>query len=167
MIAQAAHREFCLAVEGAWWEWIPIDGNYELTFFQVEWDPIYNSVSLSSGRTYDRTGEQVANWDSRLARVDGEKRQILYHWQGRVKDSKGAVMKFNGLGEITFDLPVNGQSRITRGQGQFWDVDETLLAVKMRSTELRRVADDGTADTMTKGTSRQIRSLVVKTLSHW
>jgi hypothetical protein len=168
MIAQAAHREFCQSVEGTWWERIPIGRICELTFFQVEWAPMYNSVSLSDGRTYDRTGEPVAKWESLLARVDGEKRQILYHWQGRFTDSDRANMMFNGQGEMTFDLPVNSQSGITRGEGKFWDVDETHPAnTKVRSTQLRRVADDGTAATMTDGTSKQIRSLVVKTLSHW
>jgi hypothetical protein len=167
MIAQAAHREFCQSVEGAWWERIPVREICEVTFFQVESVPIYNIVSLS-GKTYDRNGEHVANWKSLLARVDGEKRQILYHWEGRYTAPDRANLMFNGFGEMNFDLPVNSQSRITRGEGKFWDVDEMHPEnTEVRSTELHRAADDGTAATMMGGTSEQIRSLVIETLSRW
>jgi hypothetical protein len=106
--------------------------------------------------------------DSILARADAERRQILYHWEGGWTDKGRANMKFNGFGKMTFELPLNLRSRISRGEGMFWDVDETHPAnTGVRATQLRRLVDAGTTATMTHGTSRQIRSLITKTLIHW
>lgn len=167
--AQAAMRAFFDRLKGAWWERITLGGKHWLSFFQIELDDLYNSVQLR-GRSYDTEGALIAHWSSLVARVSKEERKILYHWQGWYPESPDASPKdrFHGFGEMEFEVAQEASEPIIRGQGRFWDVDETHPErTVVKAVQLRRVGDKSDILAMTSGKDKDRRSVVVRTLGDW
>ena len=166
LAVQAEIYSFSNKIEGAWWERIRITGENAISFFQIEIDPLLNSVSLS-GKSYNKEGIQVSSWDSFLSRVEIGEYKILYLWEGSPLLVNANVSK-HGFGEMKFDKPKNPQDPIMRGEGKFWDVDEfhpekTLI----KPMQIKRIPDEEDIAVMTGGNEKEIRMLVKKTLDEW
>jgi hypothetical protein len=105
--AQEAIHIFSDKIEGAWFERIKQTGENVLSFFQIECDPLVNSVRLD-GKSYSKKGIQGASWNSTLSRIEIDNNKIVYLWQG----SKPTIanVPFHGYGEMIFDksLKTNG-----------------------------------------------------------
>jgi hypothetical protein len=169
LAAQAATNSFCERVTGAWWERLVSrdPGGARISFFEIEPDAPANSVCLR-GKSYNEEGTHVSNWDSVMARVDVEARQLLYLWKGWHPQSDLTHLTFHGFGEMDFDRPRDSSGPINRGEGKFWVVDEADPSKTMAtSIEIRRILDDKVARAMTAGTEKSIRSSVVKALDEW
>lgn len=163
-------RSFCARLTGAWWERISLkDGQHALSFFQIEDDPLFNSVSLVRGDTYDGDGHLTARWWSVMTRVDPSKKNgLLYHWKGEHTDPEAAKTPLHGFGEIDFDPPEKGGTLCLRGKGKFWSVDEACPERTIpKPMQIRRVTDSSAIATMTAGSEKDIAVLVRKTLDHW
>lgn len=164
---QAAIRRFCRTVEGAWWERIDAAGAGALSFFRIEADEVFDSVSLT-GRTYDEAGRHAANWKSAITRVDAEACRLLYHWKGWHSRPDIANVAFHGFGEMEFDRPLVPGDVVARGTGRFWNVDEAHPEkTVVKPIRLHRVENDGAVAVMTGGSEKAVRSLVRQTLHRW
>ncbi|MBI2186149.1 MAG: nucleotide-binding protein [Acidobacteria bacterium] len=167
--AQAAMRAFFDRLKGAWWQRITMEGTHWLSFFQIELDDLYNSVQLR-GSSYDAEGSPIAHWSSVVARVSKEERKIVYLWQGWYPESSNFSPqdRFHGFGEMEFEVSREASDPIIRGQGRFWDVDETHPArTVVKVVQLRRVADKSDILAMTSGKDKDLRSVVVRTFPDW
>lgn len=167
--AQAAMRTFFDRLKGAWWERITMGGRHWLSFLRIESDDLYNSVQLR-GDSYDAEGAPIAHWNSVVARVSKDERKILYHWQGWYPQSPNASPqdRFHGFGEMEFEVSREASEPIIRGQGRFWDVDETHPErTVVKAVQLRRVGDKSDILAMTSGKDKDIRSVIVRTLRDW
>jgi hypothetical protein len=164
---QVSQRRFCESIEGMWWERITTENVCALSFFRIEYDPLYNSVSLA-GRSYNPEGQHVANWNSVIARVDRDKRKVVYHWEGWYTVPDLANAMFRGFGVMEFEQPLDAGEAVIRGGGKFWDVDESRPEKTMvKLSQLRRVTAPGAGSVMTTGTEKAIRVLIKKTLDSW
>ena len=166
LAVQAEIYSFSNKIEGAWWERIRIAGENAISFFQIEIDPMINSVSLG-GKSFNKEGKQVASWSSFLSRVEIDEYKILYLWEGSPLLVNANVPK-HGFGEMKFDKPKNPQDPIVRGEGKFWDVDEfhpekTLI----KPMQIKRVTNEEDIAVMTGGKDKEIELLVKKTLVEW
>jgi hypothetical protein len=166
LAVQAEIYSFSNKIEGAWRERIRIAGENAISFFQIEINPLLNSVSLS-GKSYNKEGIQVSSWDSFLSRVGIGEYKILYLWEGSPLLVNANVPK-HGFGEMKFDKPKNPQDPIMRGEGKFWDVDEfhpekTLI----KPMQIKRIPDEEDIAVMTGGNEKEIKGLVKKTLAEW
>lgn len=163
--AQARIGTFCKRVAGTWWERITIEDASAISFFHIEQEALFNSVSIR-GNSYDNDGALAAHWNSVMARVDPNENKILYHWNGWHRRADIANVPFHGLGEMVFESSTG--TLITRGGGKFWKVDEahpdkTIIT----PIQLRRVTAKGVISTMTTGKEKDIRPLVARTLAEW
>jgi hypothetical protein len=165
--AQEGVRQFCESIEGAWWERITNGDVVALTFFRIEDDAVFNSVTLN-GRSYNQEGHHMAYWKSLLTRVDTEKHRILYHWEGWYTLPDRANLMFSGFGEMEFDKRLSAAALVIRGGGKFWDVNESHPEkTSVQATELRRVSEPRAISVMTDGKEKAVRSLIKKTLLAW
>lgn len=165
--AQAANRNFCQLIEGAWWERMTRADASILSFFRIETDDAFSSAALT-GRSYDEEGRHAANWKSVITRVDPEEEKLLYHWKGWHSRPDIANVAFHGFGEMEFDKPLAPGDVVTRGTGKFWNVDEAHPQnTVVKPIQLHRVRGDSAIATMTGGNEKAVRSLVKKTLLEW
>jgi hypothetical protein len=163
-------RDFCARLTGAWWERIALKGGqHALSFFHIEDDPLFNSVSIVRGDTYNSEGHLTAHWSSVMTRTDPSKKNgLLYHWKGEHTDPEEAKTPLHGFGEVEFDPPEKGGKLCMRGKGKFWSVDEACPERTIpKPMQFRRVTDPATIATMTTGSEKEIRTLVKKTLDRW
>ena len=164
---QTAVRSFCNKVEGSWWELILRDGSSSISYFQIESDLLYNSVSLM-GKSYDKNGFQVANWKSLIGRIDLDENKILYHWQGWYTAPELANISFSGFGEMEFDKPRNVMDIFIRGVGKFWDLDESHPEKTIiKPIQIHRIEDENIVSTMQEGNEKEIKLILKKTLNEW
>lgn len=164
---QAAIRHFCESIEGAWWERIAREDSSVLSFFRIEIDDVFNSVSLN-GDSYDREGGHVAKWKSVLTRIDQDENRLLYNWGGWHSRPEIANVQFHGFGEMEFDKPFKPGAMVNRGRGKFWNVDEAHPEnTIVKPIQLRRVEGDSAISTMSNGKEKAVRSLIRKTLLEW
>ena len=167
LATQAAIQTFCDRVEGAWWERIGLDDGNAISFFHIEPDPLFNSVRLD-GKSFDREGNQAANWWSVLGRADPDENRIRYHWMGWHIRPDLANIPFHGFGEMDFDKPGDPFGTISRGEGKFWNIDEAHPErTIVKPVQLRRVVAKDAVETMMAGTEKEVRTLVKKTLRQW
>jgi hypothetical protein len=165
--AQAAIRRFCESIEGAWWERITREDPSPLSFFRIETDDVFNSVSLT-GRSYDKEGRHAANWKSVIVRIDQDENKLLYHWRGWYLSPEIANVPFHGFGEMEFDKPLTPGDVVNRGGGKFWNVDEAHPEnTIVKPIQLRCVQGDSAISTMTSGNEKAVRSLIKRTLLEW
>lgn len=167
--AQRALRAFLDRLQGTWWERIAFGGKHWLSFFQIDFDEILNSVQLR-GVSYDADGALIAHWSSVVARVSKDESKILYQWQGWYPESSIASPqdRFHGFGEMEFDVSREAGDPVVRGQGRFWDVDEAHPErTVVKTTQLRRLRDKSDILAMTGGKEKDIRSVVARTLRDW
>lgn len=164
---QATMRRFCEAIEGAWWERITRDGASALSFFRIDVDEAFNSVSLN-GKSYDKDGLHAANWKSVIARIDPDESKLLYHWRGWHSRPDIANVPFHGFGEMEFDKPLKPGDGVDHGGGRFWNIDEAHPEnTIVKPIQLRRVQGDSAVATMTSGKEKAVQSLVKRTLLEW
>lgn len=164
---QAAIRRFYESIEGAWWQRITGKDPGALSFFRIETDDIFNSVSLT-GKSYDKEGRHVAKWKSVMARVDQNEKKLLYHWSGWYPSPDLSNVPFHGFGEMEFDKPLKPGDVVNRGVGKFWNVDEAHPEnTVVQPVQLRRVQDDSDISTMTSGNEKALRSLIKRILLGW
>ena len=164
---QAAIRRFCESIEGAWWERITREDASALSFFRIEIDDAFNSVSLT-GKSYDKEGLHAANWKSVIARIDQAENKLLYHWRGWHSRPDIANVPFHGFGEMEFDKPLKPGDVVNRGGGKFWNVDEAHPEnTIVKPIQLRRAQGDSAISTMTSGKEKAVRSLIKRTLLEW
>jgi Predicted nucleotide-binding protein containing TIR-like domain len=162
-----AIQDFCERVKGDWWERIMRDDASAISFFQIEYDPLFSSVLLS-GKSYDRDGRHIGNWKSVLGRVEKDDNTILYYWKGWHATAALANIHFHGFGDIEFDKPLRSGETISRGSGRFWNVDETHPErTIIKPIQIRRILDAGALETIAAGNEKAIGSLIQKTLSEW
>jgi hypothetical protein len=162
-------RAFCERLKGAWWERITVGSKQWLSFLQIELDHLYNSVQLI-GRTYNAKGIQIAHWKSIQARVSKEEKKVLYHWQGwyHVSAYASPQDRFQGFGELEFEVLGETGVPITAGQGKYWDVDEAHPEkTVVNPMKLRRIVDGRNIATMTSGKEKDIQQVVVRALRDW
>jgi hypothetical protein len=156
--AQAAITSFCDRVKGEWWERISVDDHYELGYFQIKCEDLYNSVQLE-GRVYNEEGALEAYWKSAATGVDTGDRKIIYVrkcWHPRNPDKEW----YHGFGEMEFEDSENSN----RGWGRFCDIDRTHPErAVVRPVSLRRVG--GEKSTMRRDIENDVRPLIVKILS--
>jgi predicted nucleotide-binding protein len=165
-LEQAAIHNFCRRIEGAWWSKMIKAGKNSIGFFQIDIDPLYNSVSLD-GKAYTKEGVHLANWNSLFGRVDIDDNKVLYHWKGSHQLGNPNV-PFHGYGEMEFNRPQKIQDMIILGESRFWDVDEFHPENTVQKlSNLRRILDEDTISTMTGGNEKKIRLLVKKTIEEW
>jgi hypothetical protein len=165
--AQESIRTFCRRVAGAWWERITVEDPSAISFFHIEHEASFHSVSLR-GSSYNQDGSLVAHWNSVMARVDPAENKILYHWKGWHSQADIANVSFHGLGEMEFEGRAETGKLITRGRGRFWKVDEAHPDKTItKPIQLRRVAERTVISTMTSGKENDIRTLVGQTLAQW
>jgi CAP12/Pycsar effector protein, TIR domain len=165
---QSAIRAFCARVEGTWWSRITREDPVTMSFVRIEADPLFNTVCLKAGKSFDKRGKLIANWKSLLAGVDVERHSIRYHWSGWHTTPNFANALFHGFGEMEFDKPPGPKSPFLRGSGRFWDVDETHPEkTKVKPCQLRRLSDETSIAVMADGNEKEVRALVRKTLVAW
>jgi hypothetical protein len=58
-----------------------------------------------NGTSYSTQGTYVADWKSLIARIDKNKKKILYHWEGQSTILEIAHVTFHGFGVFEFDSP--------------------------------------------------------------
>jgi hypothetical protein len=97
-------RRFCESIEGPLWERIRRDDISALSFFWIRSEAAFNSVSMN-GTSYSTQGTYVADWKSLIARIDKNKKKILYHWEGQSTILEIAHVTFHGFGVFEFDSP--------------------------------------------------------------
>jgi hypothetical protein len=165
---QTAIRAFGARVEGAWWSRITRRDPVNMSFVHIEPDPLFNSVCLKEGKSFDRDGNFIANWKSVLAGVDPDQLSIRYSWSGWHTTPERANSLFLGLGEMVFDKPAGAKAAFVRGSGRFWDVDESHPEkTRVKPTQHRRLTDEKSIAIMTSGNEKEVRALVRKTLLDW
>jgi hypothetical protein len=168
--ALAATHAFCDRLTGAWWELVTEGSRQWLSFFTIETDNLHNSVQLKDGRHFETDGSLSASWKSITVRHSTEENKISYLWQGWYSGGGKASPqdRFHGYGEIEFQVPLQANEPITRGQGKFWDVDESHPdKTTVKVAELRRVDDPEVVAKMTGGNKQKAATLVKKTLRDW
>ena len=167
LAAQMKIRDFCALVEGSWWERITRSGINAISFFQIEPDILFNSVSLT-GKSYNKEGIHVANWKSLIGRVETDENKILYNWRGWHTQPNLANIPFHGFGEMEFDRPAIPGRWISHGEGKFWDVDEVHPEKTIiKPTQFKRIFDEGVISAMIAGSVNEIKLIVKKTLDEW
>jgi hypothetical protein len=165
-LEQTAIHKFCCKIKGAWWSKMIKAGKNSIGFFQIDIDPLYNSVCLD-GKAYTKDGVHLANWNSIFGRVDIDDNKVLYHWRGSHQIGNPNV-PFHGYGELEFNKPKKIQDIIILGESRFWDVDEFHPENTVQKlSNLRRIVDEDTISTMTGGKEKQIKLLVKKTIEEW
>lgn len=168
LAAESAIRAFCTRVEGSWWERISREDPVAMGFVRIENDPLFKTVCLKAGKSFDKDGVFIANWNSLLAGVNVDRYSIRYHWSGWYTTPELGDSLFDGFGEMKFDKPADAKGPILRGSGRFWDMDESHPEqTKVKPSELRRLTDPRAIATMSEGTEKEVRSLVRKTLLEW
>jgi hypothetical protein len=166
-LKQAEVRSFCDKVEGSWWEYVLREGADAISYFQIESDLLYNSVSLT-GKSYDKNGFQVSNWKSLIGRIDPDENKILYHWKGWHTAPELANLPFSGFGEIEFYKPRNVTDIFMRGGGKFWDVDEAHPEkTTIDPIQIHRIEDENIILTMQEGNNNERSIILKKTLDEW
>jgi hypothetical protein len=163
---QAENKRLIGLLCGDWWERITLEGVSAISFLQINWDPLFNSVFLG-GKSYNSDGAHRATWRSLIARVDkeGNKLRLQYVWKGEHIKGELANVPFHGFGSMEFDEPSDPGEEVCSGTGKFWEVDEFHPAQTiLKPTELRRVRDDSAARTINKGTKKEIKELIEGTL---
>ncbi|MFA5242247.1 MAG: nucleotide-binding protein [Sulfuricella sp.] len=167
--ARASTLSFCERLEGAWWEHVSAGEKCWLSFFKIELDNLHNSVQLNDGRHFEPDGSLTARWKSVTTRFFREENKVVYLWQGWYPSSTDASPqdRFHGYGEFEFEIPAKASEPIARGQGKFWNVDETHPErTLIKVVQLRRVPDKSIS-TMTSGKQKEIRDLVTRTFRDW
>jgi hypothetical protein len=163
--ARAAIRSFSERVIGAWWERVTTNGQKSLSFVQIEFDDVFDSVQLR-GRYFDAQGSLTARWNSVVVRIQTTEKKILYAWQGWYPATPND--RFHGFAEKEFDGSALPMEPLMRGHGKFWDVNEAHPEkTSVRSVELRRIVDNNVVRTITDGKEKDVRALIVKTLDEW
>lgn len=158
-------RRFSDSIQGAWWERITVADVRRLSFFQIEFDNIYNAVHFR-GKLYNNEGELKAHWKSVVVRILKDENKILYHWQGWYPSSPKD--RFHGFGEMEFQKPAEVHGAILRGYGRYWDVDEAHPEkTVVKSAQLRRIQDKKEISTMITGSEKDRKALVIQTLDKW
>lgn len=169
LATQEAIHLFVQRIAGAWWERITaLEDSSVLSFFTLEPDPLFNSVTLR-GQSYGEDGQLAAYWRSEMARVDIGRREVHYHWTGWHPD-RSAHADFLGVGVLQFSSADAGlgSQPVIDGHGRFWDVDETRPdRTRVKPVELRRIADEATAHCMAHGQGAARRACVLAALAHW
>jgi hypothetical protein len=141
-------------------------GKNAIGFFQIELDPLLNSVSLD-GKAFTKDGIHLANWNSIFGRVELDENKVLYHWRGSHQLGNPNV-PFHGYGEMEFDKPKKIQDLISLGESKFWDVDEFHPEKTVQKlSKLKRIYDEDVISTLTGGNEKQIKQLVKRTLDKW
>lgn len=159
-----AVRTFCKRVTGEWWQRILVKDVSAVSFFRIKDDTVFNSLSLS-GSSYDKTGALVGYWESIMARIYAEKNKVLSSWKGWHTQDGMTHISFHGFGEMDFEGEADAKS-LTHGHGRFWKVDEANPAKTINTPmQLRRITDKTTVSTMTSGTKKKVRMLILHTLA--
>jgi hypothetical protein len=167
--AQSSMLAFSERLAGAWWEYVTVGDKRWLSFFRIEMDILHNSVQFRDGRHFEPEGSLTANWKSVTTRYFRDEGKVVYLWQGWYPSSADASPqdRFHGFGEFEFEVPAKAGEPISRGQGKFWDVDETHPErTLVKVVQLRRVLDKDVA-TMSSGKQKEIRGLVARTFRDW
>jgi hypothetical protein len=165
-LEQKAIHEFCNKIEGAWWSRMIKVGKNAIGFFQIEPDPLFNSVRLD-GKAYTKDGFHLANWNSIFSRVEIDENKVLYHWKGSHQVGNPNV-PFHGYGEMEFDNPKKALDLISLGESKFWDVDEFHPEKTVQKlTKLKRIINDETISAMISGNEKEIIKLIKFTIDEW
>jgi hypothetical protein len=76
--------------------------------------------------------------------------------------------QFHGFGTMEFTVSRQAGQPVSRGKGEFWDVDETRPEkTVMKSIQLHRIDDQDDIRKMTDGKEKEYRAVVVRTLDDW
>ena len=163
---QAENQRLIDALCGDWWERIMLEGASAVSLLRISPDPLFNSLILG-GTSYDAEGEPSADWSSVIARVDqeGGKLVIKYVWTGKHRNPKIAHVPFHGFGAMRFDAPADPGDPVSRGSGDFWDVDESTKQTLLKPIELRRVTNHDDLRTAKHGTKQEIKALIHRMLA--
>jgi hypothetical protein len=164
---QEGIRTFCEKVTGAWWQRITVKDVSAVSFFRIQRNTLFNSLSLS-GSSYDDTGTLVGYWESVMARIGADEKKVLYSWKGWHSQEGMAHDSFHGFGEMDFEGGGDADALITRGRGRFWKVDEAHPGKTIVTPiQLRRITEKTAVSTMTSGTEKDVRMLIIHTLAEW
>jgi hypothetical protein len=119
----AEKRKLISRICGWWWEVIRVDGDIEVSLFEIRPNPMTNSVVCEHGFHYDRQGRPLSKWHSVMADVAMERKDIVlsYYWKGKRLHGDKLGQRFEGFGRIEFDQPFPPTNRVDRGSGRFWD----------------------------------------------
>lgn len=165
-LEQSAIHDFCCKIEGAWWSRMIKAGKNAIGFFQIELDPLFNSVKLD-GKAFTKDGIHLANWNSHFGHIEVNESRVLYHWKG-LHQIINPNVPFHGYGEMKFVIPNQINDLIIVGESRFWDVDEFHPERTVQKvTTLKRIVDENTISTMTGGNEKRIKELVKKTIKEW
>ena len=166
LAARAAMHSFYDRIRGAWWERTTEVDKRSVSFFQIEFDDVYDSVRLRGRSSYDTEGSLIAHWNSIVVRILKDEMKILYIWDGW--NSARPNERRHGFGEMEFEGSAEARETITRGQCKYWDVDEAHPEkTVIKTAELRRLLDKTEVSTMTEGKEKDVQSLVMRTLRDW
>jgi hypothetical protein len=163
-----ANADFCREIEGDWWERIIHKEGSALSFFTISVDPLTGNPVLE-GASYNKDGEAWAEWESEMTRPYPNDGRIAYLWRGRHLSPEHANEKYHGYGMMDFRAPgVESSSAVTRGTGDFWDVNETRPGdTVFKPMDLRRVVNEKHRQIMTSGSDTEKRGLVLKVIKDW
>ncbi len=166
-IAEA--RQLISKISGCWWERIKRGEANAISFFDIRPHSPSNSVSLG-GYSYKKDGSISARWDSVITGItkDGNTIVIRYLWIGRHDDQEIAHIAFHGFGRMVFRESGKSDGRIDRGDGGFWDVNESQPDKTMyKPIALGREVDEETIHVMNNGTTEEIESCARRALDKW
>lgn len=102
-----------------------------------------------------------------MARIYAEENKVLYSWKGWHTQEGMTHFSFHGFGEMDFEGEADAKA-LTRGRGKFWKVDEAHPDKTISTPiQLRRITDTPAVSTMTSGTEKEVRMLILQTLAEW
>jgi hypothetical protein len=165
---RATNVQFFRKIKGAWWEKINQQEGSALSFFTITADPLTRDT-VFQGTSYGKNGQRCATWESEMTRLYPTDRKITYVWHGKRPFQDTAHFDFHGYGTMEFLPPSEGSStQLTRGRGDFWDVDESQPGKTVfKSIELHRVLDKQHRKIMTSGSDKEKPDLVMKVIETW
>jgi hypothetical protein len=163
--ARVAIQSFAERIVGSWSDRVRVNGKTWLGVWQVEPDPVADSVQLR-GRSYWADGSLVALWNSVVVRILADDKKIIYHWEGWHPATPND--RFHGYAEKQFEGPPTGSEPLTRGHGKFWDVDEAHpRKTTVKPIELRRITDSSVMPIFLEGKQKEVCAVVKKMLDEW
>jgi hypothetical protein len=170
-------RRFYDQIKGDWWERISWRERTEgvpeqverlaLSFFTIGADDLHSSVRLAAGHAYSRDGVHRAAWRSAAAHLEPQMGRIVYVRECKRSDARSPKW-LPGLGKIDFEIPADSASPIERGDGDFWEGDETHPEEALvKRVDVRRIASSDHLSIMRGSSSEEKRSLIASVLDAW
>lgn len=155
---------FSTRISGSWWERMRKgeDDISALSYLIITVDEATNTPKLE-GRTYDTSGEYVAEWKSVISGVElsGRKPIVYYRWEGEFDETIG--QRYGGGGRIIFD-----DIALRTAKGYFYDTNYASLQSNA-NTQLKRFGlyrcESHEVDIMKHPWKEDARSLVMQKIA--